>query len=231
MDQRELMRVHVETLFRHDASGRMVSVNERSGQAAPKFFLGRTARGNVCRFRYDLDDALVQELEAACSSEAVDKEYRLPPYGASRYEELLARTARIQKTWAGPTYHFPPELPGTPDTVFITSEKLDLLRPHFTSWLDDVADSQPFLALLAGGVAVSVCCSVRRTLVAHEAGAETHRDFRGRGYATQVAWSWAAAVRAAGQIPLYSTSWLNAASLAVAQNLRLIRYGSVVHIT
>ena len=42
---------------------------------------------------------------------------------------------------------------------------------------------------------------------------------------------WARAVREAGVEPLYSTSWQNAASRAVARKLALVPFGSDVHIT
>jgi hypothetical protein len=41
----ELLRIHVETLFTHDAMGRMVRVNEPAGKAAPRFYLGRSVEG------------------------------------------------------------------------------------------------------------------------------------------------------------------------------------------
>ncbi len=55
---------------------------------------------------------------------------------------------------------------------------------------------------------------------------ETAADYRGRGYAATVTAAWALAIRASGRIPLYSTSWDNTASLAVARKLGLIAYAS-----
>jgi predicted GNAT family acetyltransferase len=72
---------------------------------------------------------------------------------------------------------------------------------------------------------------VRITHEAHEAGVETLPDFRGRGYATDVVAGWARLVRSLGAVPLYSTSWENAASQAVARKLRLVQYGADFHIT
>ncbi|MXY71814.1 MAG: GNAT family N-acetyltransferase, partial [Dehalococcoidia bacterium] len=77
----------------------------------------------------------------------------------------------------------------------------------------------------------SVCGSVRITPEAHEAGVETSANARGRGFAVAVVAAWAQAVRALGAEPLYSTSWDNAASQAVASKLGLIPYASTFHMT
>ena len=76
------------------------------------------------------------------------------------------------------------------------------------------------------GHAVSVCFCARKSNVAAEAGLETAIEFRGRGLAPRVVSAWALAVRETGRIPLYSTSWSNDASLAVARKLGLMAYAS-----
>ena len=43
--------------------------------------------------------------------------------------------------------------------------------------------------------------------------------------------AWARAVQAIGATPLYSTSWENAASQAVARSLQLEMFGSDFHVT
>jgi RimJ/RimL family protein N-acetyltransferase len=225
------MRAHIEALFTHDPRGRIVRVNEPAGKAAPRFYLGRTVEGREWRFRDDVDDELMEALESACRDEPGGEEFLLPPHGATRYETVLARAAPIQSKWAGPAYRFAGELPATAGTVVITGENSDLLRPHLPEWLDSVVSGEPFLASVNAGRAVSVCCSVRTTPAAHEAGVETAQAFRGRGYAAQVVAAWAKAVREIQRIPLYSTSWENRASLRVAEKLGLIRYGTDLHIT
>jgi predicted GNAT family acetyltransferase len=72
---------------------------------------------------------------------------------------------------------------------------------------------------------------VRITPLAHEAGVETVPLFRGRGYARAVVAAWSAAVRALGAEPLYSTTWQNMASRAVARALGLVAVGRDLHIT
>ena len=225
------MRIHVEVLFTHDATGRMRSVNEPGGTAAPQFFLGRTTEGNEWRFRHDVSTDLVQALEVLCMDEPVSEDIALPPHSSTAYTRLLAQQAPIQNLWTGPAYRFPAELPAAAGAVLVTSKNADVLRPHFEDWLGDISQNQPFLALMRDGQAVSVCCSVRMTGEAYEVGVETQQDFRGRGYAAQLISAWAKAVRRIDRIPLFSTSWQNTASQAVAEKLGLVRYGVDLHIT
>ena len=224
------MRLHVETLFPLDATGRMVRVKPDGG-AAPRFFLGRTKEGNECWFRQDLDGELVEKLEALCSEESSSQSITGPPQGRSQFERLLSDYSPIEKRWAGPAYRFPDDISTTAETVLVTEENADLLLPHLEDWLGDLLDCQPLVALLQNGRAVSLCATVRTTGRADEAGVDTHPEFRGRGFAGHVVAAWAGTVGRLGRIPLYSTSWENAASQAVARKLGLIQFGADLHIT
>jgi len=231
MDGRELMRAHIDALFTCDDGGDLVRVNEPNGAPAPRFFLGMTAAGVVWRFRHDVDAVLRRELKAV-----VDEDVRPgPPTNAlssSRFESILAMAEPVRHTETGPAFSFPPSLPtSVAGTVRITEANADLLTPFLEPWLPDVQASQPLMAFVSDGHAVAVCGSVRQTPVAYEAGVETHPSYRRRGYAAAVAAGWAQAVREIGRIPLYSTSWQNAASRAVAHKLGLICFGSDLHIT
>ncbi len=96
---------------------------------------------------------------------------------------------------------------------------------------EELPDWQPFLALVEENRAVSVCRSVRITPDAHEAGVETLPEFRGRGYAKDMVAGWARAVQSLGALPLYSTSWDNTASQAIAKKLHMKLYGADFHVT
>ena len=225
---RDWLDLHLDALFVHDERGRIVTRNALDGGPAPRFFLGRTPDGNRWRFRDDFPDALASRLEALCKEEPPATDLRAPLQHENGYREFLAGHAPIAETWSGPAYRFPASLPPTaPDVVRLTSGNAHLLRGgDLEPWLADIGHSEPLVALVREDHAVSVCGSVRITPEAHEAGVETSAAARGRGFAVAVVAAWARAVRELGAEPLYSTSWDNAASQAVARKLGLIPYAS-----
>jgi RimJ/RimL family protein N-acetyltransferase len=115
--------------------------------------------------------------------------------------------------------------------TIIDDKNVDLLRYRFRDWLPDIPYRQPFMALIEGGHAVSICASVRISEAVHCAGVETHPDYRQRGYALDVVAGWAHAVRSRGATPFYSTSWDNVASRRVASRLGFLLVGVDFHIT
>ena len=227
---RELMRMHIDALYTHDAAGDLLSVNEPAGGGAPapRFYLGTTADGCVRRFRHDVTAALRAELAASDQAELADR--AIPP-SAARYERIIGRYAQVNKTWTGAVFTFPTQLPAVLETTAIDASTTALLEASLPAWIPDVPTWQPMIVLVVDGRAVSICASVRITEEAHEAGVDTAPSHRGRGYAAHVAVAWANAVRELGRIPLYSTSWTNKASQSVASKLSLVHFGNDLHIT
>lgn len=224
------MDIHVQALFTHSSDSRLLFVNEPGAAAAapaPRLFLGRTRAGNVWRFRAGLPEKLREELNALCADEPpVSAGFNEPPRHLETYMRLLERNAPVRNPEMGPAYHFPQTVlsPSRP-LVAVTEKNAEMLRGGFEKLVAELPAWQPFVALVEEGRAVSVCRSVRITERAHEAGVETLPDFRGKGYAREVVAEWALKVQAAGAIPMYSTSWENIASQAVARKLRLNCYG------
>jgi RimJ/RimL family protein N-acetyltransferase len=231
LSDQELMKIHVEALFTHDANRRLRDINEPGGAPAPRFFLGRTAVGNIWRFRYDVPEALVEQLEILCADEPLTRDLRAKPKHYEAYIRLLQTDATVQRVWMGPAYRVRVEPRPPAHVVRITHENAELLRFGFAGLITELTDNQPFLAVVREGRAVSVCRSVRITSEAHEAGVETLSAFRGRGYASEVAAGWATAVQAMGRLPLYSTSWENTASQGVARKLAMALYGADFEVT
>ena len=230
----ELMNIHVHTLFTHNNESRLLFVNEPDSaeMPAPRLFLGRTREGNAWRFRDDLPGKLCEELDALCLNEPpVSSEVMEPPRHLETYVRLLESSAPVQNVSNGLAYHFTKyEMPSNGLTA-VTEENPQVLQGGFEKLIEELPAWQPFVALVKENRAVSVCRSVRITSEAHEAGVETLPEFRGNGYAKDTVSEWARLVRKAGAIPLYSTSWENLASQAVARKLRLKCYGVTFDIT
>lgn len=230
----ELMGKHTRALFTHDDQSRLLLVNEPGGTAppAPRLFLGFTQTGHLWRFRADMPELLVEELETLCANEPVGGELSDLPRQAEEYVRLLETHAPVGKLWTGPAYYFTqyPE-PSSPVLVITETNAERWLRDGFEELLEELPGFQPFVAIVKDGRAVSVCRSVRITAEAHEAGVETLPDFRRKGYAKDAASGWARLVRSMGALPLYSTSWENTASQAVAKKLNLVQYGADFHLT
>jgi RimJ/RimL family protein N-acetyltransferase len=223
--------MHVHALFTHDAHARLLCVNEPGGGApAPRLFLGRTREGNLWRFRADLPESLMEELAALCADEPVGRAVHRPPRHLEAYVRLLATHAPVQELWMGPVYRFTAYFAPSRPLLALTATHAERLRGGFEALIPELPAWQPFLALVEDGRAVSVCRSVRITPAAHEAGVETLPAFRGRGYAQDVVAGWARVVQSWGALPLYSTSWENTASQAVAKKLHLVPYGADFHV-
>jgi RimJ/RimL family protein N-acetyltransferase len=226
----ELMQIHARALFTHNAESQIVFVNEPGGTPvpAPRLFLGRTREGNVWRFRTDVSEKVAAQLNGLCADEPlVAGETNQPPRHLDEFVRLLESDAPIEKMWGGPAYQFADyKVPPQNVLTVVTAENAEMLQDGFKDLMPDVSVEQPFVAIIRENRAVSVCRSVRITAQAHEAGLETLPAFRGKGLAAEVTAEWAQRVRAIGAIPLYSTSWENKASQAVARKLRLRCYGS-----
>ena len=215
-----LAQLHADALFAHDAQCRILP-QQPSGRPAPRCFLARTRQGIVWRCRSDLDEASVRALRTALASDpAGDEQGHVP------LEAVLAISAPVTYRRAGPAFAFPRDLPQTGTAVRITPANAALLHPHLEDWRDDVRADALLYASVVGGCAVSICMSSRSTPAADEVGVATAPGFRGRGLARTAVLAWAQAVRDQGRIPLYSTTWDNTASQALARSMGLERYAS-----
>lgn len=238
-DDLRLLAIQVETLFRLDRAGRLDAVNEvgdpRPGDPpAPRLFFGRTRRGTLARYRHDLPEGVVRDLDRIVGRDPVCAEVdgRAP----MRYDEIKAVVrahGEIRGEWRGPAFRFLDQEWGrrSHPVVRVEAGNASLLDGPFASLRPWLARSLPCVAVVRDGAAVAVCRTVRRSPRAVEAGVETLAEHRGRGYGVAVVAAWAGAVREEGAIPLYSTSWENAASRALARKLGLIVYAEDWHLS
>jgi RimJ/RimL family protein N-acetyltransferase len=223
-DDRELMQAQLEVLYQYDQQDRMLRINEPNGGNAPMFAMGRSRHGNLWRFRADLPDSLVSDLDAICQREPLSSDLHVP---AACYNELIDRIssfARPRSIWRGPCYVFEEPIVPPAEPIGLTADTISLLEEHLLDWCDLSLDSAPYV-ILNSGSAVAICYSSRIGPRVCEAGVETAPAYRNRGYARAVVRAWAAAIQASGRTPLYSTSWMNRASQALANAIGLRLYG------
>lgn len=221
-----LMTLKAKTLFTYDARERMVGSNEPDPERAPRLFLGRTSAGHVWRVRDDLSEAMAGEVARILEDEPLLGEPQQRPAAFDALCALLAREAPVAEIWEGPAFHFPTEIPSPTGVVAIDRGNVSLLEAHFPYTAAYMGERDPCTVVVADGVAIAACFSARSTPEAAEAGVHTEESFRGRGYAGKVTAAWANAIRAQGRVPIYSTSWDNLASQAVARKLGLVLFGA-----
>lgn len=229
----ELMQLHINTLFRCDAGERLRCVNEAGDPPAPLFYMGRTVHGNFWRFRHDLPAAIVAKLDDLCRAEPVTADLSHQPYHYAAIRALLDEVVPLaeQRETRGPAYWIPEGNKIGANVVLISESNSALLQSESSgefSWMLPLAQAkeiEPVIAAVEQNRAVAVCFCSRRPAQATEAGVETLAAFRGKGYATDAVAAWAAEVSRRGCIPLYSTSWDNLASQAVARKLQMVQYG------
>lgn len=213
--------LQLATLYRFNPHGRLVSTLEPDNPPAPAFVLIRDAQRAVWALHQDLSPSVADTVGAWAADEGPLVHPEDPPVHAAQYRETLGGPVE-----AGPAFRFPGDLPEPADVVRI-QDRAFLARYFGGGWEDILAeDRQPVMGIVRDKAAISVCFSARWGDAAAEAGVETAEAARGHGLAPRVVAAWAAAVREAGHVPLYSTSWSNSASRRVAAKLGLIVYAA-----
>ena len=229
----ELMKMQVEVLFTQDKNGHLQHINEPIGDVkpAPRFFFGYTNGGSLCKFRHDLPDNVIAQLQEVAAAEPLPVNPQKVPKNHIQFEDILQSHAPIERVWVGPAYRFPECITPPTNVIHLSSEDARLLNGDLADIRPELNSPHPCLAIIKDSQVVSICRSVRASARAHEAGVETLAGYRRCGYATSVVAAWAIAVRALNLIPLYSTSWNNVASQGVARRLGLVQYGVDYHVT
>jgi hypothetical protein len=216
-----------------NGEGRIISTREPEASGGPLFTLVRSATSCAWAVRADVPTGVASELDRLAQDEPPTFDLRDAPVHAERYIALLgdritSSQAPVTKSRRsdGPAFEFPDLLPQPADVVVVADERL--IEHNFRGWApgEIEAGRSPVLAIAENGYPVSICYCARRSEVAAEAGLDTAEAYRGRGYGPRVTAAWALAIRRSGRIPLYSTSWTNQASLAVARKLNLVAYAS-----
>lgn len=222
----DLITLQTAALYQFDAADRITNTNEPNPAPGPRLFLGRTNEGNIWRFGQHVSDDLAAELDGILRLEPIANDLERPVTCFDALLNILETDRPVTTIWSGPAWSIPAGVvhpPGIETTSDLDPDYVNESLPIFAS---DLAPTHPYAAVVADGRVVSVCSCARITRAVAEAGLRTVPAHRGRGYAAAVTAAWAAAVRATGRIPLYSTSWENTASRRVAAKIGLRPYGS-----
>lgn len=218
----EWMKHHVNVLFKNDDENRMTVVNEPPYEIAPRIFIGGTKSGNVVRYSNKLETNLIKKLKRGVNADfAID---------LGEVISILNTDQQISNFWTGPAFVFPNMNSTTTKAIRITDFNKGCLKRNFPYIFKELKYKQPCFAIVENEAAVSVCCSARQTNKAAEATLATCKKYRGKAYAVDVSNAWAAEIQSQERIALYSISWDNLASQAVARKLNLIQYGTDIHI-
>ena len=212
-------RLQLETLFVLDGAGRIRHTREPNPTSGPAFALIRDKTSCAWAVSTRVPSALADDLNALAREETPLAALSDPPRNAAAYARLLGG-----QSTSGPVFTFPDSIPTVEDVVRVTA--LSALKRHFRGWTaDELPERAPILGIAIDGHVVSICFCARRSEVAAEAGVETAAEYRGRGLGPRVTAAWAWMIRESGRLPLYSTPWTNAPSLALAKHLGLLPCG------
>lgn len=223
----EALWTHVDVLFTRDAAGRLTATRDATPRPAPRVFVARSKAACVVTVRADVPAELAAEIQRLIAAEPPDPDPSQPSTLACA-PALRALFESPDEARAGPLYRLPSDLPPQPGArILDPGEAAQRLTGRFR-WL---AAAPEYLAPLAiaevDGVVAAACHSPRgRTATAAEAGVLTLEAYRGRGLATAVVVAWAGALQRLGLEALYSTTWSNRASRAIAARLSAQAYGS-----
>jgi GNAT acetyltransferase-like protein len=220
-----LIEIQLDVLFTRTARGELLVTRDPSPRPAPRVFLGRSADANVWAVHRDVDSATKVELARVLSAEPrlLGTDFARGPECSARVRGLLSPAA---VEFRGPAYVLSEELPRDDRAREITAGESSEWREAFPWLTKEFAAVAPVVIAFEAGQPAAICHSARGlSTAAAEAGVETVEHFRGRGLATAAVACWARAVQRRGRFALYSTSWENKASQAVARRLSARLYG------
>jgi hypothetical protein len=209
-------QAHLETLFILDGRGRIVSTREPNPGRGPEFVLIRRADSCAWALGSGIGDEQAREITRLALDEHPTSDFRRPPKHIEEYMKIVGGEFDT-----GPAFEFPERMPLFEEAALI--EDVERLLGSFNGWTaDELPGRSPIMAIVEDDVPISICFCARVSELVAEAGVETAPEYRGRGKAGLATAAWATAIQASGRTPIYSTSWSNGPSLAVARKLGLV---------
>lgn len=233
MDDAELFAIEIETLWDRDAAGRLVQAFGREGSPAPYVLIGTMTQGYVLGFGANTPAIAVQLVQA------VVREWRRfapsgdashPPVVLKNIDQLLPKFVPGVQFESGPGYLVPEGASFASDARIVRSTddfavREGIIAPPEANWAEDewrdllAGSLGPWAMVAMDNRAIAICHSARWATRGAEAGAWTHPDHRGKGFAAAATAAWANLVYGEGRLPFYSTSAENLSSQRVAERL------------
>ena len=235
----------LHALYRYDQRGRIVSRRDPSGAESPRFHFGRTRHGNLWRLRAGLATDLCERLSRLASREPALPSGPPPWSSAERSGAIrvcLDEQGATPKEWRGPVFR----LPDARESLIALDRRaapagrvepadprsLDEIGAAFPRIAENLAALAPIVVVREGGVIASLAYTAcGDPAVVAECGVDTLEPRRQRGHGAAAVAGWLRQVRSLGGTPLYSTSWDNRSSLALAQTLGLVPFAETTHWT
>ena len=186
--------------------------------------------GFVFAFRHDITPDLELHLSALLADHV-----HLPDFAARTLPECLLDVVSgfggLSVRHFGPAYCFPTVTRPWPEVACVSPTENKQLHQQLGSMAAHLDLVQPVIAKVIDGQIASTRQTVRAAGRLVEAGVETRPEWHSRGHGTAVVLGWALKCLQTGRVPLYSTSWDNAASMALARHLNLIHYATELSIS
>ena len=239
---RDLIKIHAETLFVLTESGRIHSENKPDMSGGPRFYLAGWESGNVFHIHRDVADVTAQALATLASDEPPLFVSHGEPRYLDEYVELLAASeAQVGK---GLNYVFPGEFTydhPAPLVMSGTPEGDRLVKEMTTN--DSIPDGlksigfhtpadiwEPWCFALHDGEIASIGETVRMGSAGVEVGVDTPPELRGRGYGAAATAGWALHPAIRDRVRFYGHARSNDSSRRVTERLGLRYIGASLRI-
>ena len=236
MNDIDLLRVELDTLWLKDDRGRIVRDGGTYGRPAPHFVIATARDGYTHAIGHRVPDDVAKKLVAALAHSAPPTPIDAPPPALDRCRTLLEAPLGPIDVSSGLGYSIPGPIHFSADVEVrrsdaMSHEDLRAKSPASANWASDEWSALlggalgPWAMALRDDRVVSICHSARLTEHGAEAGVWTNADYRRRGYAAAVTAAWTELIAPAGRHLFYSTSTDNIASQRVAAKLNLSLIG------
>jgi hypothetical protein len=223
LDDPELLRIEIETLWGTDARGRI---------DGPDLVIASCSAGLGVGIGGGVPDDLANTLAMAVAEARPAGDLSEPPGVVEQCRRLLeGGLGRVElKASSGPSYAIDRPVVFRSEIPLVRSDATDvtsLAGANPGNWETDEWQQLlagllgPWVMATTGGNVVSICHTPVSRAGGAEAGVWTRPDSRGRGYAAAVTAEWASLMWPTGRLLFYSTSRTNASSQRVAARLGL----------